>query len=73
MMLMLDVLVHPNRKPIWPALDQFFARRRLAPLGLGCAAARFARLRSASAQRGQGGWKKANLQKDFYTSLLDSC
>jgi hypothetical protein len=39
----------------------------LAPLGLGCTAARYARLYSASPQRGQGGRKKNNLQKDFYT------
>ncbi|HEU5124161.1 MAG TPA: hypothetical protein VFW05_08885, partial [Verrucomicrobiae bacterium] len=44
-----------------------FRARRSTPSGLGCAAARYARLRSASPQRGGGRWKKDNLQKDFYT------
>ena len=29
---LLDVLEHPNRKPMWPALDQFFARGASSPL-----------------------------------------
>ncbi|HEU5124393.1 MAG TPA: hypothetical protein VFW05_10050, partial [Verrucomicrobiae bacterium] len=46
-----------------------FRARRSTPSGLGCAAARYARLRSASPQRGGGRWKKDNLQKDFYTPM----
>src|SRR5215204_3320668 len=46
-----------------------FRARRSTPLGIGCAAARYARLRSASPQWGGGRWKKDNLQKDFYTPL----
>jgi len=67
-MLMLDVFVStPTGNPFGLPSTSFSRGAALAPLGLGCAAARFARLRSASPQRGQGGWKKANLQKDSYT------
>jgi hypothetical protein len=66
-MLMLDVLVTPQQETNMTRPRPVFRARRSAPLGFGCAAARYARLRSASPQRGGGREKKDNLQKDFYT------
>lgn len=47
-----------------------FRVRRTTPSWFGYAAARYARLRSASPRRGGAKWKKDNLQKDFYTPLM---
>jgi len=66
-MLMLDVLVTPQQETNMARPRPVFRARRSTPLGFGCAAARYARLRSASPQRGGGRGKKDNLQKDFYT------
>jgi len=66
-MLMLDVLVTPQQETNMARPRPVFRARRSTPLGFGCAAARYARLRSASPQRGGDRGKKDNLQKDFYT------
>lgn len=53
---------------MWPALDQFFARGAPLPLrGLGCARLASLAFAPPRPRRGKGGWKKDNLQKEFYT------
>jgi hypothetical protein len=67
---LLDVLEHPNRKPMWPALDQFFARSVFTPPGFGCA--RLATL--AFAPPHPGGVKteerKTNYRRSFTPTII---
>ena len=66
-MLMLDVLIAPQQETHLACPRPVFRARCSTPSGLGCAAARYAHLRSASPRRGGGRGRKDNLQKDFYT------
>jgi len=62
-------LRYPDRKPAWPALDQFFVRGTPASLRGGrLRSARCARLRSAAPRREAGAGRKSNLQKQIYTN-----
>src|SRR6185312_7142236 len=69
-MLMLDVLVTPQQETNMARPRPVFRARRSTPLGFGCAAARYARLRSASPQRCGDRGKKDNLQKVFTPPAL---
>ncbi len=54
----------PTAKPAWPAPDQFFPRAEpLSPLRGSAALA----IAPPHPEGGKAGWKKNNLQKDFYT------
>jgi len=53
-----------------PPSTSFSRSEHLHPLGVRLRSARYARLRFASPQGGEDGWKKDNLQKQFYTDDL---
>jgi len=69
--LVLDVFVDtPTGNHGDPPSTSFLRAERLHPSGDRLRSARCARLRSASPRRGEGEWKKGNLQKDFYTDVF---
>jgi hypothetical protein len=57
----------PTGNQLGPPSTSFSRAERLHPTGVRLRSARYARLRSASPRRGEGGGKKDKLQKDFYT------
>jgi len=66
--LMLDVFADtPTGNQRDPPSTSFSRAERLHPSGVRLRSARCARLRSASPQRGEAGWKKDKLQKANYT------
>jgi len=68
---MLDVFADtPTGNQRDPPSTSFSRAERLHPSGVRLRSARCARLRSASPQRGEAGWKKDKLQKANYTGLL---
>jgi hypothetical protein len=64
----LDVFGYtPTGNQRGPPSTSFSRAKRLRPSGVRLRSARYARLRSASPQRGEAGWNKDNLQKAKYT------
>src|SRR5262252_4633975 len=57
----------PTRSQHGPPSTSFSGAERLPPSGVRLRSARYARLRSASPRRGEGGGKEDNLQKEIYT------
>jgi len=53
-----------------PPSTSFSRAERPSPFGARLRSARYARLRSASPQRGRGAWKKDNLQNQIHTNAF---